>query len=460
MNLRRLAAVNVLAVVSVTGCISPADRTDTPRSGDGLQLRVDGTARMLGQANLPAGSPEVFGRELTAMVQQQRFATAEGWLRHRRDESERLLVSPGDTPPEVLSFLAARWDERAGGRGGWRSLLEDRLARPEAYADFDAAYRDWQGLVRGGRFDLRAAEKVGSPAGAPAPWLDVESYRLQAIALLTTGDPSGAADRWVSAAALAEPWSPRAARTLRLMAANAWLSDQRFDLAAAAWGDATRGMTLSELDSPATLALLIQAEERLRAAAGPAIAPLRPLYHRLGQIRLSRGEPQSALVAFRAAESQLGPSPTTPALRLAQADALTALRQYDAARSVLVGLTDSPERVNALARLGVIELRAGRVGPGVRLLRTASQEAAIEDHPRVHADYALALLASGRTPEGLALSAQAREHFRRRDDFDAIKRSLQNQQVMAQAQGLNDQAGLLGKELQQLETGKSRRHAR
>ncbi|MEM1108873.1 MAG: hypothetical protein AAGH99_09310 [Planctomycetota bacterium] len=411
---------------------------------------------MLGQAAVPVGSPEVFARELTAMIRQGQTQTARHWLRFRFEEAERLLISPGDTPEDVLMFLASRWDERSAGPGGWLVLTQDRLERGELYDAFEASYLKWQSLARSGRFDVAAAEEIRSPLETSVPWLDVESHRLQAIALLTSGDPDGAANQWISAANLAEPWSPRLAKQLRLMAASAWVSDQQFDRADEAWREATARVTIYDLDSAATLALMIQIQDRLSALGGPGVISSRLLHHRLGELRLARGEPQAALVAFRKAESQLGADPTRSTLRLAQADALMALGQRDTARAVLAELTDSPQRVDALGRLGVIELRSGRVAVGQRLLRTATEEVAIEDHPQIYADYALALLAVGQTDKGLEIAARAREYFRLQDNFLATKRSLTNEKILAQAAGQSDRVLTLDAELKALERGINR----
>ncbi|MEM9419139.1 MAG: hypothetical protein AAGA25_08850 [Planctomycetota bacterium] len=446
-----LTASVVLAATLVTGCETSRERQTTPSAGEGLTLRIDGTAQMLGHVSKPPESNEIFGRELTAMVRQNHLRSAKYWLRYRFDEAERLLIAPGDTPPEVLTFLALRWDERSGGLGGWYELLQDRLTRTEVYESSDAAYRGWYRAARSGQFDLGIAEKITSPPGAPAPWLQVESYRLQAVALLTDGDPSGAAARWVSAAELAQPWSPRISKQLRLMAASAWLSDQQFDQAAEAWQLATDRITLYDLDSATTLSLLIQVQEKLQGVSDTNLVSSRFLYYRLGEVRLARNEPQAALVAFRKAESQLGTEPATPTLRLAQADALVALGQRDTARAILVELTNSPQHIDAIARLGVIDLRSGRLSQGRRLLRTASQKMPIEDDPQIHADYALALIATGETSKGLDLLAKAREYFLQRGDFESIKKSLHNEQLFAQAEGLRDQVHALDSKLKALE---------
>ncbi|MGB0330544.1 MAG: tetratricopeptide repeat protein [Planctomycetota bacterium] len=429
-----LGGRRIAVLLALGGCAAPAaDRGPTTLPGDGGNgpvLRVDGEAVMLGQA---ATSLQL---RTFVMRVQARGAASQGeeageLVRTHPDLAERALFSR-EVSPETQETIALWLDDAAAPlRGGWSLLVADRASDPDRYAAWEAQREAaWSAFRRGGFAEVVRMD-FALPEGGATPWPSADATSLRAAAMLASGRPADAAGLFARASELTEEWDARYAMRSRLFEVLGHRLAGAFGAAALAREAAVQGATLGEIDDPMVLRLLLETEEE--GAAATTGFSRRQVRARLGRVEMQRGAPQAALLAWRKAETEPGSSPSRDRVRLGQAEALVALGQEQPAIAMLAGLAGGDLRSEALAMLGLVQLRRGQGDLALAVLREAVETTTPEANPGVYADAGLALLSTGDTERGLSLLHRARDEFSARGDMAALRRLLMNELRYAEA---------------------------
>jgi tetratricopeptide (TPR) repeat protein len=316
-------------------------------------------------------------------------------------------------------------------RGGWSLFVTDRAENPRRYTDWQKQRASaWAALRRGAFADV-ADRTLTPPADGPTPWPALDAARLRATAMLAAGRPAEAAAVFTQAAQRAASWDRRVAAWANLFATLSHQLAANPGAASQTRADALSMIELSAIHDPMILRLLLETQ----ASAGPSIDASSPrqIQARLGRVELQRGSPQAALLAWRAAETEPGAEPTLNRLRLSQAEALIALGQDEPAIAMLIGLARTDVRPQALAMLGLVQMRRGQVDIALAVFREAVDATTAQAHPDVYADAGLALLSTGDRQTGLDLLDQARDAYQSRGNAEALRQLLTNQLHYAQA---------------------------
>jgi tetratricopeptide (TPR) repeat protein len=423
-------------VAALAGCTtSPAVSRDAPRAavaGDaGHVLRVDGESVLLGQAASPPMSLQVFVARVQQLTATGRHEDAGQLVRIYPDLAWQAVLSP-NTNARTQRTIAAWLDAVASpDRGGWALFVADRAENPHRYATWEKQRASaWSALRRGAFADV-ADQTLTPPGAGPTPWPALDAARLRATAMLAAGRPAEAAAVFTQAAQRAASWDRRVAARANLFATLSHQLAANPGAASQTRADALSMIELSAIHDPMILRLLLETQ----ASAGPSTDASSPrqIQARLGRVELQRGSPQAALLAWRAAETEPGAEPTLNRLRLSQAEALIALGQDEPAIAMLIGLARTDVRPQALAMLGLVQMRRGQVDIALAVFREAVDATTALAHPDVYADAGLALLSTGDRQTGLDLLHQARDAYQSRGNAEALRQLLTNQLHYAQA---------------------------
>jgi len=450
---------------------------DGPTTGP-RQVRLGGDAMVLGEADEPALRPQQLVDEVARLVDKERPASAARFVERYPDVAWELLRSTParEARSETLQFIAAAHDRqctRGGPSAGWAALLADRAANPRGYGGYDARRRQFLDHLHGGRVKEALAQDVASvPKGSPGKLLAIDGLHLSGLALLVDERPAEAAAALDRAARLARDAHPYQAVRLTLLLSEARRRSGDHQAALECWKSATQGATeLALADTPvadpilwerisylrpvdadwprvvqrslgrAAASLGMPADDRGQVLPASTAAAERAgracgemlVWTCIGQWRLGRGQPQSALVALKRAEAGAGDPREVARLRLAQAQALLALDQPSAARAMLVQMAgDSQPGVSrpATAMLGTLMLQEGSTVQGYNLLRRAVEEDTGFDwpeRPQAEADLGLAYLLLGDEEAGLRWLHAAQQKLQAAGDHDQLARSLENE---------------------------------
>ena len=398
--------------------------------GSGQVLRVDGEAIVLGQATASL-SLRTFVSRVEARARSGYGEMAGELVRAYPDLAEQALFS-SEVAPEAQVTIALWLDDAAlPAQGGWSLMVSDRASNPGRYAAWEAQRKAaWSAFRRGG-FTEVAEMDFALPEGGATPWPNADALCLRAAAMLVAGRPADAAGLFARAAQVAEGWDSRFATRSRLFEALGYRLAQADSSVALAREAAVGGTSLDEVDDPMVLRLLL--ETQAEGAAAMTGFSSREVRARLGRVEMQRGAPQVALLAWRMAETEPGSRPSRDRLRLGQAEALVALGQEQPSIAMLAGLAGGRLRSEALAMLGLVQLRRGQGDLALAVLREAVETASPQEHPGVYADAGLALLSTGEPEQGLSLLHLARDEFTARGDVVALRRLLMNELRYAEA---------------------------
>ncbi|MEL6715671.1 MAG: hypothetical protein AAFP86_17955, partial [Planctomycetota bacterium] len=323
--------------------------------------------------------------------------------------------------------------DAAPAQGGWALLVSDRVQNADRYDAWSEQRASAWNALRSGAFGKVADTEFVLPVGGPAPWPEAEALSLRATAMLADGRPAEAAVRFERAAELVDEWDARFAARARLYAALGLDLSGDPQEAQRARATTLASLRLAEIQDPLVLRLLLEAD----ASTGwyPGSSSRREVRARLGRLELERGAAQAAVLAWRAAESESGARPTRQRLRLNQAEALVSLGQDQAAIAMLAGLAATELRPEALAMLGLIQLRRGQIELALTVFREAVANTTPAAHPGVFADAGLALLSAMNPDAGLPLLHQARDVYAARGEGQALRQLLRNELRYATAAG-------------------------
>ncbi|MEM9304260.1 MAG: hypothetical protein AAGE01_19265 [Pseudomonadota bacterium] len=395
-------------------------------------LRIESESVLLGDAVGKPLSLEVY----VARIQQNLVAgrdEAVGDLVRVYPDLARQVVLSAEFSAQSQYVIAAWLDGHAApARGGWATLVADRVDHPDRYATWARSRAAAWYALRGGAFAAVAEQPVEAPAISPSPWPALGALQLQATAMLAAGRANDAAPLFEQIAEDATAWDLQVAARAGLFAALAHQIAGNIE-ASRLSRDAVAGtVNLPAVHDPMILRLLLETR-----APGQVSSPLsrRAVRARLGRVELERDRPQAALLAWRAAETEPGLEPSLSRIRLGQAEALLALRQEEPAIAMLIGLADSDMRPEALVMLGLLQMHRGQLNMGLSVLQEAVAASDADSHPSVYADVGLALLTVGEQELGQDLVAQARESYTQKGDLLALARLLNNELRYAEAIG-------------------------
>lgn len=424
----------IVFFITLGGCVTAPPKPDNDSLvmdtlSVGPMLRIEGESVVLGNAVGIPISLQVFVARIEQLLVTGADAEVGELVRIYPDLAEQAIFSP-NTPVRSQQVIAAWLDVLATpAQGGWSTFIADRIERPQYYQTWEE-YRSatWSVLNRGAFAEI-ADQKLNLPTDGPTPWPTLDAVLLQATATLAAGHPTDAATHFEQVAELAMDWDQRIVVRASLFAALAHQLAGNVDASLRNREIALNMLSLASIQDPLILRLLLETH----GATSPISR--RVLLARLGQIELEREVPQSALLTWRAAETEPGTEPTRNRLRLNQAEALIALGQEEPAIAMLIGLAQTDIRAEALVMLGLVQLRRGQVNVALPILREAIAATNAQLHPNVYADSGFALLSIGERVEGYALVQQARAAYIAQNDTQALRRLLTNELHYAQAVG-------------------------
>jgi len=354
---------------------------------------------------------------------------------------------------------------------GWRFILKDMAARPEAYQiAYDNRVRA-RSFIEQGRFSVAITLVADGESTMPS-YLRADALRLRGIALLLNNQPAQAASAWQQARGLAQS-DVCVSAELNLLISDALRKAGQPVESAVAWNQAASEAV--ELHDPifwerllelkpvnAAWPKQVQARFYTQNVTQPSLSEANDfdegaIWRQTAQWRLERNETSAALLAFAEAEAQGRSARTKGEARIGQARSLIAMGQSAPAMAILSAVvqhSDSSVSCHALAVIGVINLQQGRATEGLKMLQRAVENS---DHTRwpgfslAQADLALAYLAAGKEKEGLRLLHEAQDAFKNEGRIADLCQCLANEAAYLQKAGHPDLAEPMVKKIADLE---------
>ena len=456
-----VAALALLAILMLSSCATaPNGATATnPQTGAPLSLppaspehvSIDSRWACSGSEHRPSTG------ELLDLARGQVSAGAGGQgldhlVRQWPDVTLDLLrsnaSSPGENQP-ILFAIASAYDRAFGTEEpavGWCTVLSVADSGAPPYFRFHQARAATLEQFTAGRVDGAATVDLATTLPPDAPKaLRAEAFRLAGIGALLADNPKLAADRFYQAASNSIGGSKHVQFEIGLLVAEAERRNNRPEQTTAAWQAAvTAGADIRDPDLW-DRALLLKPqdaswpEEAASAASEePSFAPgtidSPTVLIGIGKMRLSRGSPQAALLAFSHAEAEATASGEKELAELYRAQTMIELRQAGSTLPVLDILMKTPDPRIA-ARASVIEGDLWcRVlndrARGIPMMRDGLDQSDAGNWPgkdRFTANLALYCILEGKDDEGVRLLHQAQARFEAAGRWDDLANSLKNE---------------------------------
>ena len=450
-------------------------------------IRFEGHEVVLGDSEVVSCTP------LDLLTRVREEITAGHWIEARSfilahtDTARQTLLqlSPAECPDLGARLIATTLDS-VGGSADWNHLLADRMQRSAMHDDYQAARARTMASMQNGDMGLALSGELPAHASRLGhAVLTADAWRLVGIAHLIAESPDQAVLAWRQG--VDQPNLDLATRAdLVSLQALAWQRMSRDQEAALAWQDSLRAAVElcrrdaewtdhrfwkravefgeSRTDWPSDV--VVELQRMCSRDLGPGLAfPLGAnsgsqgealAWSYLGLLSLRCDLPQAALVAFKRGESGL-PRSSQGWLRLAQAQALVALGQGQAA-TMLLGILANDSDVTlkqaAQATLGSTRASSGSIEQGLALLERGLASSEAVDWPgqaAFRADLALSYLMVGREEQGLAQLRRAQDQFHASGDMSALVQSLENEARYFEAIEQADQAVALHGRIRDLE---------
>lgn len=427
---------------------------------------------------------------LEGLLRQQRLTTARRLVERYPDLSLDILqTAAGERAKSpVVRFVAQARDRQCGSAvpgPGWEVLVANRVARPERYTAYDQARTQlFENFKLGESQKAVELPLVKLAAAADQPLLSIDASMLTGTAMLFDKRPVDAAAAFQRAFELARQSDPHQAAHAQLLLGNAQRLSGDMAAATQSWQNATvlaagqvtaiadpefweRASYLrpAQLNWPEAVLRQLQAASGLDYGNEPADSQLAagqsetPLFACLGQWRLTRNEPQAALLAFKRSDTTATTPMLQDQLRQYQAKCLSRLGQEGAATAILMAMAKKPEprlARPALALLGSIKLQSGQTEFGQKLLQRALEPEPAIDWPQrgeAEADFGLACLMQGDEAAGLRWLHSAQRRFEAAGQHELLAKSLWNEARYCEHQGKHKaEAAELEARLHALET--------
>jgi tetratricopeptide (TPR) repeat protein len=441
--------------------ITSAERPGVPVKSK--QVVTGGACLVLGEAEKPALSREMFFRRVNDLLAAERFESARRFIRRYPDLARETLrnATNADAGSAALQLIAQVHDQQCGSSDpaeSWLALLQQRAAHPELFVAYERARQQFLDLLHNGR--AQEAITLLSGRRAPAVLLEIDAHQLLGEASLLNDKPAEAVASLAKALEYAQSDHPYQAVQVMLLLGEAERRAGKTAEGTGTWQQAVllcgqlvtrpvpvRDPMLWERASyvrPAqsswpdpVLKQLIPPDTQARTPVQPASAQTGLdeawLWVHVGRWHLERNESQAALIAFKRAESLSIDQHFQEQMQLLQARALIQLQQRDAAMGLLTRLgsnQNSPTAAPALAMLGSAKLQDGSPEQTLALLKKAVEESPSTSWPgrgEAEADLGLAYLMTGNEAAGLRWLHSGQRRFEAAQDHEVLVLSLNNE---------------------------------
>jgi tetratricopeptide (TPR) repeat protein len=458
-----------------------------PVAAGGSQVKTGGASLLLGEVQQPAASPDKFIRKMDELVTLHRYQSARHLARRYPDVALEVLRNATASQARLVAVqaIAQIHDEQCSQKGEqrpWLALLQDRVAHPDRYADFDETRRQLLSKTQ----DARARESAQARLVklAPCPLLEIEARRLLGETLLLEEKPVEAIKPLSTALESARVLQPYQAGQLALLLGEAQRRAGNTDQAGSTWQQAVL-LTGQMLAGPRPvhdpilwerIASLRPVSSSWPSALGPILSSsdIRPvslqtaapssvdeasIWTRVGQWRLERGEDHAALLAFKRAESLSADKDAQEQQQLLEAQALFQLDQAPSAMALLARVAEgpvSPRTSQALALIGAMKLKDGGGDQALVLLKRALTEGPESDWPgraEAEADLGLACLMTGDEAGGLRYLHRAQAQFAAARHQELLVQCLENEVRYLEHKGKKERATEVRKQITACEGG-------
>ena len=352
----------------------------------------------------------------------------------------------GETDFSPLLTIAQTYDRVFASEpgAGWAIVLTTSESRRASNNRFRKIRVEMLGLFQSGRF--QEAAKIDPVAALPddAPFaLRTEGLRLAGLAALLNDKPDRAAELFARAV-VAAARGPRHARfEAGLLLSEAERRRGRAAAGIAAWKAAV--VSAADVRDPGLWERAILAktggvdwpEEAAIAGANEpnfAAADTSDVLIGIGKMRLSRGAPQPALLAFSAAEAETAVAGKKSLARLYRVQSMIALQQAASALPMLEALVKSADPLIARRAQAIEGDVLCRVlndrQHGIFIMREALEHSDLSDWPgrtRLLANLGLYLILEGHEDEGLRFLHQTQARFESEAQWEDLADSLKNE---------------------------------
>lgn len=239
---------------------------------------------------------------------------------------------------------------------GWRAALAALASQAPRYQAFRQTRGQMLALFQDGQFERAAKLNADAtlPSDAP-PALRVEALRLNGLASLLNDNPAGAADLFSRAGTAAANGSRHVQFEIALLQSESLRRANRADVATRVWQFAANVATAGDVRDPDLWerAILTKPAAANWPAAAVLVSDDEPGFDRdngpeladvlldVGIMRLARGAPQPALLAFSRAESESSVPAKRSLARLYRVQSMIELQQSASALTMLEELIQS-----------------------------------------------------------------------------------------------------------------------
>ena len=442
--------------------------TDKSPAADGFQdvanppaksIRFEGQETVLGVYSSIQISPKILKSRLADLLADQKYWSARQLVLQQRGAAEELIWSAWtDAPVEPwLAFVAQTLSENCQTGVSWRALLDSGTQQAVSARAYVAARMAFQQAQQDhGLNDSHVDTLRESTAPLSLPLAQIDTLRLIADHEFSQARQSWGEALLLQAIQLAESHQDfvRSAE-LRLelcrhlgrsteenvRAAEIWQAAVRQHLQARAeisgplrvgfWIAAWEAKPLAAKWPQEAIRYLLQAARQTGCRLEPSSRPDLIVRCALGELLLSNGWAQLALLQFKAAEG-LAVGSEKQWLRVAQAQCLASLQQLPAAAAVLSTLFGSEDKslaAAATAAMGSAKLEVGAFQQGASLLAKALADTSLEWPKRTHAeaDLALAQVIMGASEQGFRALHAVQQNYEARGDRKSLLQSLENE---------------------------------
>lgn len=458
--LRMIANRSACLLLLLSGCfpskLLEAPGRPIPPPAPSKTVKIGGRGLDLGESQPARVHVDEFLSKTADLLNNGRQHSARLWVERHPDVALDALRSGAAAGSPAWQFVAGVHDQQCGhGESGWLAILRDRVTHPDRYAAYDKARKQFWEKAQVNKPDEALALHLTDLAKFQ-PLLLIDAWHLHGNAHLVANRPTEAEAAFRKGIQLCGQGHPYAAVHLMLVQSEALRRCEKYEEANATWLKAVElAAPLLDGDRPACDPILWERASYLRPVSTPwptAIADRlgrisqagisangQPadealIWCGIGKMRLERGESQSALVAYKRAESMTSEAGLRAGAQLGQAQALLQLEQQPSAIAILAPLTNESDgriAAGALALVGAARYHGGSAPQAIGFLRKALEKAGTADwsgRADAEADLALVYLTLGHEKEGLELLHAAQQRYEADRRFLPLRQSLLNEQ--------------------------------
>lgn len=451
-------------------------------------IRFDGSEVVLGMTNTTRLAADQFWDELSTLLGDQKYFTANDFVAENPDVAEQLLwekwVTHSDSSP--VRFIANVLSQNIVPGGSWNAMLDSAQLNPLAAKKYQSARSTFTEKLRTeGPSNAQVEQLRTASQNLKQSLAMADTLQLIAISELAVGRNAWAESLFLQAIELAEQNQDigRVSDLWMMVAVNSSRYDDHSTTPEAAWNNAVVKQCSVDLASQQRFNVRFWenanrykprdanwpdlTKEALMIFAKPVgcqfsnESPIElVIWSAIANSQLMRDDPQLALVNFKKAET-FATGQDIDWLRIGQSRCLAALGQNRAAAALLSTPLASKEpnvAAAANATLGSTKLNAGAYQQGAQFLTKALVSASHRDWPtksHAEADLALAMLIIGETTKGLKSLHAAQSKFEAEGDYVSLLQSLENELRLLEQEGNTESAASVRDRILQIESAYS-----